>query len=133
MEKEKQWEENNCQIKKVSEYLERREITSSCKYLKWIPSNKDKEKIRKEYLRRIRKLLETKLGSKNPIKRINTWVDLLVRFSWPFLKWMKKELRQMDQRKKKLITIHKALHPRDDIDYICQEKEEGDLPALRTA
>ena len=29
--------------------------------------------------------------------------------------------------------MHKALHPRDNVDYICQEKEEEkDLPALKT-
>ena len=38
-----------------------------------------KNKILKEYLRRTRKLLETKLSSRNFIKRINTWAVLLVR------------------------------------------------------
>ena len=32
-----------------------------------------KDKIRKEYLRRTRKLLETKLSCRNLIKGINTW------------------------------------------------------------
>ena len=35
---------------------------------------KMKEKIRKEYLRRTRKFLETKFCSRNLIKGINTWV-----------------------------------------------------------
>ena len=41
----------------------------------------------------------------------------------------------MDQRTRKLMTMHKALHPRDNVaDYMCQEeKEEEDLPALKTA
>ena len=38
-----------------------------------------KNKIRKEYLRRTRKLLETKLSSRNLIKGINTWAVLIVR------------------------------------------------------
>ena len=45
-----------------------------------------KEKIQKEYLRRTRKLLETKLNSRNLIKGINTWAVPLVRYSGPFLK-----------------------------------------------
>ena len=45
-----------------------------------------KDTIRKEDLRRTRKLLETKLSSKNLIKRINTWALPLVRYSGPFLK-----------------------------------------------
>ena len=45
-----------------------------------------KDMTRKEYLRRTRKLLETKLSSRNLIKGINTWAVLLVRYSGPFLK-----------------------------------------------
>ena len=45
-----------------------------------------KIKIQKEYLRRTRKLLETKLSSRNFIKGINTWAVPLVRYSGPFLK-----------------------------------------------
>ena len=45
-----------------------------------------KDTIRKEYLRRTRKLLETKLSSRNLMKGINTWAVPLVRYSGPFLK-----------------------------------------------
>ena len=45
-----------------------------------------KDKIRKEYLRRTRKLLETKLSSRNFIKGINSWAVSLVRYSGSFLK-----------------------------------------------
>ena len=40
----------------------------------------------------------------------------------------------MDQRTRKLMTMHKALHPRDDVDisYVSKNSEEGDLPALKT-
>ena len=57
-----------------------------------------KDTIRKEYPRRTRKLLETKLSSRNLIKGINTWAVPLVRYSGPFLKWTREELKQMDQR-----------------------------------
>ena len=70
-----------------------------------------KEKNKKEYLRRTRKLLETKLYCRNHIKGINTWAVSLVRYSEPFLKQTREELKQMDQRTRKLITMHKALHP----------------------
>ena len=39
-----------------------------------------KDKIRKEYIRRTRKLLETKLSGRNLIKGINTWDVHLVRY-----------------------------------------------------
>ena len=51
-----------------------------------------KDTIRKEYLRRTRKLFETKLSSRNLIKGINTWAMPLVRYLGPFLKWTTEEL-----------------------------------------
>ena len=66
-----------------------------------------KYKIKKEYLRR--KLLKTKLSSRNLIKGINAWAVL-------FLKWSREELKQMDQRTRRLMTTHKALHPRNGVD-----------------
>ena len=48
-----------------------------------------KEKNKKEYLRRTRMLLETKLDSRNLIKRIDTWAVSYVIYSGPFLKLTK--------------------------------------------
>ena len=53
-----------------------------------------KDITRKEYLRKTRKLLETKLSSRNLIKRINIWAVPLVRYSGPFLKWTREELKK---------------------------------------
>ena len=86
-----------------------------------------KHKIQKEYLRR--KLLETKFSSRNLIKGINTWALPLVRYSGPLLKWTRGELKQMDQTTRKLMTMHIALRPRDDVDRL-KKREEEDLPAL---
>ena len=52
-----------------------------------------------------------------------TLVCSLVRYSGPFLKWTKEE--QMDQRTRKLMTMHKALHPRDDVDRLYVPREEA--------
>ena len=38
----------------------------------------------------------------------------------------------MDQKTRKLMTKHKTLHLRDDIDYMCQGKEEEDLLMFRS-
>ena len=79
-----------------------------------------KEKIKKEYLRRTRKLLETKLNCRNLIKGINTCAVPLVRYSGPFHKWTREK-----QKTRKLMTMHKALHPRDDVDRLYVSRKEG--------
>ena len=77
-----------------------------------------KDKIQKEYPRRTRKLHKKKLSSRNLIKGMNIWVVSLVRYSGHFLKCTRDELRQMNQRTRKLMTMHKALHPRDNVDRL---------------
>ena len=85
-----------------------------------------KDKIQKEYIRRTRKLLKTKLSCRNLIKGINTWAVPLVRYSGSFLKWTRDELKLMEQRTRKLMTMHTALHPRNDVDRLyVSRKEDG--------
>ena len=84
-----------------------------------------KDKIQKEYLKKTWKLLEKKLSSRNLIKGINTWAVPLVRYSGPFLKWTRDELKQIDQKTRKLMTMHKALHPRDDVERLYVSRKEG--------
>ena len=96
-----------------------------------------KEEKKKEYPRRIKKLLEIKLHSRNLIKGINTRAGPLVRYSGPLLKWTREELQEKDQiTRKKLMVIHKALHSRDGVGrlYVSRnKKEEEDSPALKIA
>ena len=64
------------------------------KYLGVLQNDEVKEKemkeiVTKEYKRRVRKVLETKLDGGNIIKAINTWAIPVLRYSAPFLKWRK--------------------------------------------
>ena len=63
----------------------------------------------------MRKLLETKLYSRNLIKGINTWAVSLVRYSG----------LENRPEKKKLMTMHKALHPRNDRDRLYLPRKGG--------
>ena len=42
----------------------------------------------------------------------------------PFLKLTREE-KQMDQKTRKIMTIHKALHPRDNVDRLYVSRNEG--------
>ena len=57
-----------------------------------------KEKIRKKHLRQMRKILETKLNTRNIIKRINNRVVTLIKSSGVFLKFTREEIRQIYQK-----------------------------------
>ena len=75
-----------------------------------------KEINEKVYRRRTRKLFETQLYTENLIDVINTWAVPLVRYPEPFLTRDREELKKMDQRTRKLETIYRAVHAKDDIE-----------------
>ena len=81
-----------------------------------------KGKIKKEYLRRMRKLLETRLYRRNLIKRINNWAV-------PHCKILKTILKvdegRMNQRMRKFMKMHKAWQPRSDTDRLYVSIREG--------
>ena len=53
-----------------------------------------------------------------PNQRNKFWGCILARYSGPFSKWTREKLKQMDQRTRKLMTMHKVLAPRDDVDRL---------------
>ena len=83
------------------------------------------EKVRKEYFRRIRLLLESKLNGGNVIKAINTWAVAVLRYSGGILDWTQEELEVMDRKTRKLMTINKALHPRTNVARLYLAREDG--------
>ena len=76
------------------------------------------------YFRRTGELLAIKLCGRNLIKGINTWAVPRVRSSESFLIWTKEELRQVDQRTRKL-NMNKTLQRRDDIYRLYVSRKEG--------
>ena len=82
-----------------------------------------KMKVKKE--KRTRKLFLTKLHSRNIVKGLNTWAVPPVKYSKPFLKWTSIELKQMDQKTRKLMTMHMVGIPEMTLtDYMYQEERE---------
>ena len=84
-----------------------------------------KEEVGREYKRRVRKILETKLNGGNLIKGINTWAISLLRYSAAFLDWTKAEVEQLDRRTRKLMTMHNALHPKSNVDRLYLPRKDG--------
>ena len=84
-----------------------------------------KETVTKEYKRRVRKILETKLNGGNLVKAFKTWAIPLLRYSAAFLDWRKSELQDLDRKTRKLLTMHNGLHPNSNVDRIYIPREEG--------
>ena len=74
--------------------------------------------VLKKYIRRMRKVLKSKLDGGNLVRGINTWAVSLLRYSAPFVSWRKIELQAIDRKTRNLFTIHGALHPNSDVDRL---------------
>ena len=48
--------------------------------------------VSKEYIRRLRKVLKSKLNGGNLVGGVNTWAVSLLRYSAAFVSWRKSEL-----------------------------------------
>ena len=60
----------------------------------------------KEYIRRLRKVLKSKLNAGNLVRGVNTWAISLLRYSAAFVSWRKRELQAIDRKTRKLSTIY---------------------------
>ena len=87
---------------------------------------KMKLNVSKEYVRRLRKILKSKLNGGNLVRGVNTWTVSLLRYSAAFVSWRKSELQAIDRKTRKLFTIYGALHPKSDVDRLyIPRKERG--------
>ena len=84
-----------------------------------------KEKVKREYVRRVRAVLGSKLNGRNKIMGINTWAIALLRYGAGILDWRKEELRSLDRKTRKLMTMFGALHPKSDVDRLYLARKRG--------
>lgn len=82
-----------------------------------------KNKLTQEYLRRIRGILKTRLTDNNKLANITT--VLVLQHSFGIIKWTLSEIRAIDRKTRKQMTIPGAPHPRSDVDTLSVLKRNG--------
>ena len=70
-----------------------------------------KEKIKKEYIKRLKAILKSKLNSGNTVKAINSWAAPVIRYSAGIVDWKNSELCNMHRKIRKVLNMYQALHP----------------------
>ena len=99
------------------------ETGTYCKYLgiiegEEIKHQEMKEKIKKEYIKRLKVILKSKLNSGNTVKARNTRAVPVIRYSAGIVDWKSLELRHMDRKTRKVLHMYQALHPRSNVDRL---------------
>ena len=72
----------------------------------------EKEKLKKEYLRRLRLVLGTELSAKNKIQAIGSLTLPVLRYSFGIVNWHQEELQNLDRKTRKLLTINESITQR---------------------
>ena len=85
-----------------------------------------KEKVKREYIGRVKKLLRSQMNGGNVIAGMNAWAVGIIIDGAGVLNWTKEELKSIDIKTRKLMTMNGSLHPRGNIGRLhLARKEEG--------
>ena len=76
--------------------------------LKHAAMKEDMQVTCKEYFRQIRKILKSKLNDGNVVNAMNSRAVSIIRYSAGIVEWTKDELRKLDRKTRKLLTINRA-------------------------
>ena len=84
-----------------------------------------KEKIKKDYIKRLKAMLKSKLKSGNTAKTINSWAVPVITYNACIVDWKNSELRSMDRKTRKILNMYQALHPRSNVGILYLPRSEG--------
>ena len=79
--------------------------------------------VSRKYIRRLRKVLKSKLNGGNFVRGVITWAVFPLRYSVVFVSWRKSELQATYRKTRKLFTIYG--HPKSDIDRLYIPRKGG--------
>ena len=94
------------------------------KYLGILEFDSVRENDKHEHFRRSRLVMRSKLG-RNKITALNTWAISLLRYGAGILNWNKNVLDEMDRKTRKIMTINKEFHPKNDVDRSYVPRSKG--------
>jgi len=84
-----------------------------------------KDRIRKEYYRRLRLINKSELNASNRIDAINTLAVPVVIYSYNIIDWTQQEIQNLDRKTRKILSAEKMHHPKADVDRIYVKRAEG--------
>ena len=79
----------------------------------------------KEYKGRLRLILKSKLNGRNKVTAINTWAVTIFRYGAGMISWRETELKSIDRKTRKYLTMYGAIHPKSDVDRLYMIRKEG--------
>jgi hypothetical protein len=82
-----------------------------------------KERLKKEYTRRLRMMLNSKVNAKNKITAVVSQAAPVLRYSSDIMNWRSEGINKIDTRTRKILRVYKMLRPKADINRLYVKKE----------
>ena len=100
-----------------------------CKYLgvlqlDFIINREIKEKVKSKCIRRVKKLLRSHLNGENVTTVMKARAVGIIRYEAGVLDWTEEELKSIDIRTRKLMTMNGSLHSRGNVGRLCLTRNE---------
>ena len=73
----------------------------------------------------MRRVLRSKLSSKNKVTAINTFAVPVIRYPAAVVSWRREDLKEIDIGPRKLMTMHGVFHPKSSTARLYTGKKEG--------
>ena len=70
-------------------------------------------------------ILKSKLNEKNKITAIHSWAVAICRYGAEVIDWKESELKSVDRKTRKTLTMYGAMHPKGDVDRWYIKRKEG--------
>jgi hypothetical protein len=70
-------------------------------------------------------ILKSELYARNKITAIGALAVLVLRYSFGIINWRSEEIKQIDRKTRKTLTMYKVHHPKADIDRLYIKREGG--------
>lgn len=79
----------------------------------------------KEYKKRLKQILKSKLNAKNKIEAINAYAIPIIRYTAGIIRWTMDETNALNRKTRKILNMYGALHPRADVERLYLPRKLG--------
>ena len=94
-------------------------------YSEGIQHQQMKERLKMEYTRRLRMVVKSQLNAKNKSTAPGALTVPVLRYSFGIINCRLEEIRKIDRKTRKVLTLYKMHHPKADIDRLYVKTKGG--------
>jgi hypothetical protein len=104
---------------------EKRKVYLGIEEIEDIQHQQMKERLKQKYNKRLRMILKSELNARNKITAIGALAVPVLRYRFGVINWKLEEIKEIDSKTRKMLTMYKMHHPKVDIGRLYVKRKEG--------